>query len=216
MRTILILLVLANVALFAYARLDRAGTGEAARLAEQVQPEKLRLLTPQQVAALGPAKVAALADVCLEWGPFNDTERARALSQLEPAGISRLLSQRRIEAETAFWVHLPRSTNRAAIDKRVADLKAAGVKDVSVVDATGLRFTIALGAYRAEEAARAAAAELRQQGVADVQVGPRQQTVAATQLVIRDPEATVVTLVRALQPAYPGSAVRIGSCEKLD
>lgn len=214
MRTIFVLLLLANVAFFGYAQLDRGGSGEGARLAEQVQPDKIRLLTPQQVAALGPAKVAALADVCLEWGPFNDGEKARVLAELEPSGLGRLLTQKRVEIGTAFWVYLPRSTNRAVIDKRVADLKAAGVTDVAVVDAGPQRYTISLGVFRTEEAARALVADLARQGIGDAQAGPRQQTVVQTLLVIRDPEAPVVSRVRALQPAYPGTDIKVGACER--
>ena len=213
MRTIVILLLLANVVLFAYPRLDPAGSGEAARLAEQVQPDRIRLLTPQQVAALGPSKVAALPDVCLEWGPFSDGERARALAELEPSGLGRLLTQKRVENTTAFWVFLPRSSNKAAIDRRVEELKAAGVKDVAVVDTGAQRYTISLGVFRTEEVARALVADLARQGISDAQAGPRQQTIAQTLLVIRDPEAPVVARVRALQPAYPGTDVRIGACD---
>lgn len=214
MRTAFILLLLANLALFGYAQLDRAGSGEGARLAEQVQPNKIRLLTPQQVAALGPAKVAALADVCLEWGPFSDSDKARAQADLEPSGLGRLLTQKRVENSTAFWVFLPRSSNRAAIDERVADLKAAGVKDVAVVDAGAQRYAISLGVFRTEEAAKALVADLARQGITDAQAGPRQQTIVKTLLVIRDPEAAVVARVQALQPTYQGSEIRIGACDK--
>jgi hypothetical protein len=214
MRAIVILLLLANVALFAYTQLDRAGGGERARMGGQVQPDKIRLLTPQQVAALGPAKVAALADVCLEWGPFGESERARALSELEPAGLGRLLTQKRVESNTAFWVYLPRSSNKAAIDKRIADLKAAGIDDVALVDTGAQRYTISLGVFRTEEAAAALVAELARQGITDAQAGPRQQTIVQTLLVIRDPAAEVVARVRALQPAHPGTDVRIDACEK--
>ncbi len=62
MRIVVLLLVIANLTLFAYTRLDAASRGEASRLERQVQPDKIKLLTPPQVAALGPAKVAALAD----------------------------------------------------------------------------------------------------------------------------------------------------------
>ena len=84
LRTVVVLLVLANVVLFGYARLDRASQSEAGRLAEQVRPESIRILTSQQVAALGPAKVAALPDVCVEWGPLSDADRARAQADIEP------------------------------------------------------------------------------------------------------------------------------------
>jgi len=55
MRTLVFLLLLANLTLFAYTRLDSAGGGEGVRLTQQVQPDKIKLLTPQEVAALGPA-----------------------------------------------------------------------------------------------------------------------------------------------------------------
>ena len=87
MRILVFLLVLANLTLFAYTRLDSVGAGEGVRLNQQVQPDKIKLLTPQQVAALGPAKVAALADVCVEWGPLSDADRARALSRIEPLDL---------------------------------------------------------------------------------------------------------------------------------
>jgi hypothetical protein len=214
MRTILLLLLLANLTLFAYTQLDRASSGEAARLAQQVQPDKIRLLTPQQVAALGPAKVAALADVCLEWGPFNDPDKTRALGDLEPLGLGRLLTQKRIETNPAYWVFLPRTANRSVVDRRVAELKAAGVDDVAVVDTAAQRYTISLGVFRTEEAANARLADLVGKGVTDAQVGPRAQPLVQTSLVIRDPEAEVVARVRALQPAYPGTDIKTGACDK--
>jgi hypothetical protein len=214
MRILLALLLAANIALFGYTRLDSAGRGEAARLAQQVQPDRIRLLTPQQVATLGPAKVAALADVCLEWGPFNDSDRARALAELEPAGLGRLLTQKRVESTTAYWVFVPRLANRAAADTRAAELKAAGVKEVVVVDSGPQRFALSLGAFRSEEAANAHVAALASLGIADARSGPRQQVVTQTLLVVRDPEAAVVARVRALQPGFPGSEIAIGACEK--
>ena len=81
MRTLFFLLLLANLTLFGFIKLDSMSAGEGVRLAQQVQPDKIKLLTPQQVAALGPSKAAALANVCLEWGPFGEIERARALDR---------------------------------------------------------------------------------------------------------------------------------------
>ena len=91
MRVLVAFLLLANLALGGFLWLERTSGGEGVRLKEQVQPDKIRLLSPQEVAALGPSKAAALADVCLEWGPFGDQERARALAELEPLGIGKLV-----------------------------------------------------------------------------------------------------------------------------
>jgi hypothetical protein len=214
MRTVVIFLLLANLTFFAYTRLDVAPEGEAVRIAEQVQPDKIKLLTPQQVAALGPGKVAALADVCLEWGPLSDADRARALADLEPLALGRLLSQRRVETAMAFWVYLPPSANRALADRRAAELRARGVGDVAIVDGGPQRYAISLGAFRTEEAAQDRLKDLVARGVANAKAEPRQQVIAQTMLVIRDPQASVVARLRELVLAYPGSEARVGSCDK--
>ena len=74
MRTIVALLLLANLALFAYSRFEQMNEGEPDRLANLLQPEKIKLLSPSQVANLGPGKAAQLQNVCLEWGSFTDAE----------------------------------------------------------------------------------------------------------------------------------------------
>ena len=214
MRVVVILLLLANLAFFGYTRLDSASDGEAIRLIEQVQPEMIKLLTPQQVAALGPAKVAALADVCLEWGPLGDADRTRALTDLEPLALGKLLTQRRFESTMAFWVYLPGSPNRAEAERRASDVRARGVGDVLIIDAGRERYSVSLGTFRDEDAAKARLAELVQLGVANAKLAPRQQVIAQTLLVIRDPQAPVVAKIRDLVAAYRGSEAKVGNCEK--
>jgi hypothetical protein len=214
MRTVALLLLLANVTFFGYTRLDATGGGEAVRLAEQVQPDKIKLLTPQQVAALGPGKVAALADVCLEWGPIAEGDRARSLAELEPLALGKLLTQRRNETSTAFWVYLPQAANRADAERRAAEARARGINDVSIVDNGPQRHAVSLGAFATEDAARTRLAEVVQLGAANARLGPRQQVIATFLFVIRDPQAPVIARVRDLVPAYPGSEAKIGNCEK--
>lgn len=214
MRTIVILLLLANVTFFLYRWLDEAAVGETGRLTEQVQPDKIKLLTPQQVAALGPAKTAALADVCVEWGPLTEVERTHALAELEPLALGRLLTQKRVDATGAYWVYFTPLVNRAEADRRAGDLRNRGIKDVSVVDAGAQRFTVSLGVFRTEEAANAHLAEVAKLGVVGARTGPRQQTVPLTLLVIRDPPATVVSRLRELAAAFPGVELKTGACEK--
>ena len=106
MRILVAFLLLANLALAGYLWLDRASGGEGMRLKEQVQPDKIKLLSPQEVAALGPSKAAALADICVEWGPFGESERVRALADLDSLALGKLLSQRRVETPTGFTVSI--------------------------------------------------------------------------------------------------------------
>ena len=214
LRTVVLLLLLANVTFFAYTRLDSTSDGESVRLAEQVQPDKIKLLTPQQVAALGPGKVAALADVCLEWGPISEGDRARALAELEPLALGKLLTQRRIETNTAFWVYLPPVANRVDAERRAGEARARGIGNAAIVESSPQRYAVSLGAFVTEDGAKARLAEVVQLGVANARAGLRQQLIMSTVFVIRDPQAPVVARLRDLAPAYPGSEPRIGNCEK--
>jgi len=212
MRIIVIFLLLANLAFFAFTRLDETSEGEAVRLVEQVQPDKIKLLTPQQVAALGPAKVAALADVCLEFGPLAEADRVRALADLEPLALGKLLTQKRIETTTSFWVYLPVAPSRTEADRRVADLRTRGLGDVAVIEAGPQRNAVSLGLFQTEDSANNRLAEAQRLGVPNARVGPRQQVIASTVLVIRDPQAQVVAKLRDLMSAYPGTEAKVGNC----
>jgi SPOR domain len=214
MKTLVFLLLLANLTLFAYTRLDNLGGGEAARLAQQVQPDKIKVLTPQQVAALGPAKVAALADVCVEWGPLSDADKLRALSALEPLDLGRLTSQKRVEVVANYWVFIPPAANKAAADKRAAELKGDGIKDILVVDGGPQRFAISLGVFRGEDAAQNRLTALQEQGVRTAKVGSRAQAVLQNALVVRDPPAPAMAKIKELQVVFPESEVKIASCDK--
>ncbi len=214
MRTLVFLLLLANLTLFGYTRLDNVGGGEGIRLQQQMQAEKIKVLTPQQVAALGPAKVASLADVCVEWGPMSDADRARALTRLEPLDLGKLLTQRKVEMVANYWVFIPPLANKAAVDKRVAELKAQGVRDVSPVEVGPQRLAISLGVYRTEEAAQARLAALQAEGVKTAKAGSRAQSVQQNVLIVRDPPAQAMARLKEMQTDFQGSEIRVSTCER--
>ena len=212
MRTAVLLLIVANVLLFGYARLDRAAHSEAGRLGEQVQPERIRVLTSQQVAALGPAKVAALPDVCVEWGPFTEADRVRAQADLEPLALGRLVSQRLVPADATWWVNTGPMTSRTAAERRAAELRAQSIDDMSVVDIGRGQFTISLGVFRTEAAAVARSEALQARGVTPTRVEPRAPGSMLAMLVVRDPPQPAVARMKELQTQYAGSDLRVGPC----
>jgi hypothetical protein len=212
MRIVVLLLLVANLTLLGYTLLDSGGSGEAMRLQQQVHPEKIKLLTPQEVAALGPAKVAALADVCVEFGPLSDAERAKVVGDLEPMGLGRLLTQRRVELDNAYSVNVSPFNNRGAAENRAGELRRQGVKDVTVVDTGRGQFAVSLGVFRTEQAAQAHADALTKQGVKPVRVQARLQTLAQTLLVVRDPQQLVVARLKELQAQYAGTDIKVGTC----
>ncbi len=213
MRIVIVLLILANLTLYAYTRLD-TGNGEAVLLQDQVQPDKIRLLTPQQVAALGPGKVAALADVCVEWGPFGDPDRARVLADLEPLALGRLVTQKRVDFDSGYWVSMGPLPNRGVAEARSAELRRQGVKDLAVVDAPRGQYALSLGTFRIEAAAVAHAEALAQLGVTLAKVERREQPITQTLVVVRDPPQPAMAKLRELAAQYPGSELRVAACER--
>lgn len=212
MRAAVLLLILVNVALFAFAKAYRVAQSEPGRLDQQVEPQRIRLLSPQEVAALAPSKIAALPDVCVEWGPFAESDRARALADLGPLGLGRLVSQRPVYADSAYWVNLGAMPTRAAAERRLGELRAQGISDVSVVDFGRGQFTVSLGVFRSESTATARAETLAAQGVLGTHVEPRQQGAAQAMIVVRDPPQPVVVRLKELQLQYAGTDLKVGPC----
>jgi len=214
MRIVIVLLLLANVTLYLYTRLDTGG-GEAVLLQDQVQPDKIKLLTPQQVAALGPTKVSALNDVCVEWGPFSDVDRTRALADIEPLALGRLVSQKKVDFDNGYWVNMGPFATRSAAENRMAELRRQGLKDLSIADASKGQFAISFGNFSTETAAVAYTEELARIGINLAKVERRNQPVSQTLVVVRDPQQSVVARLRELASRYPGSDLRTTACERV-
>src|SRR3990172_818364 len=102
MRTLFLLLLLANVVFFAYGRYgDVLFPGESQLLQQQINPEAIKVFASAQLAKAAPAKrVPTVA--CLEWGAFpgGDTERAEGM--LAPLALGAKLAQRRGGGDSAW------------------------------------------------------------------------------------------------------------------
>jgi len=211
-RAAVVILIVLNVVLFGYARFDRAAQSEAEHLQTQVQPERIVLLSPQQVAALGSSRTPAPPDVCVEWGPFADADRLRAEADIAPLALGRLVSQRQIAADGLYWVNLGAMSNRAAADRRAAELRAQSIADLSVVDFGHGQFTVSLGLFRTQAAAGSRAETLAARGVQGAQVEPRQQGAVQSMIVVRDPPQPALARMKELQGQYAGTDLKVGPC----
>ncbi len=212
MRTVFFALVLVNVALFAYfwtgAR-DEA-KGDAQIIAQQLNPEKIRLLAPEQAKVLAsrpdPAKATP---ACLEWGGFTGGDVARAAQALEPLGLGAKLAQRRLEEVAGFWVYIAPLASRQVALQKAAELKRLGVDDYFVVsDDPKWRFAVSLGVFKTEDAAKARLAALHAKGVKSAEVGARETQLGKIYYQLREADATLAAKLNELKQGFPGSEVR--------
>ncbi len=222
MKLAFLLLLLVNLALFAWQRgvfgpLVESGR-EPQRVARQFAPEKVRVLTPDQLAALRTtakpsANVASAKPTCLEFGDFDEAALAQVQSRLEALALGGRLKARSVEGPGWFIVYLPPLASRADAERAAQDLRTRGVRDfVLMGENSALRNGIALGSFREQELAQRHAADLAQRGVKGVRVSERPSSTEATRFEIRNVDAALAQQLAELQKEFPQS--QLAACEK--
>jgi hypothetical protein len=211
MRTLFLLLVLANLAFYAYAFVARE-RGPARSAAElQISADRVRIVKPAV------DKTSSGPSACLEWGVMAGAEIARAeaaLARLElPTG-----SMHRVLADaTGYWVHIPPLKSKAELDRRMGELRSFGITDFSAVqDASLGRNAISLGIFSTEDAAQGRLAMLKEKGVRSAVMEARQGIIKQARFLVRDPGKDVVARFAELQREFPGSQIRAGPCPAID
>jgi hypothetical protein len=212
MRTVLFFLALANAAFFAFAWSDRGAeaNGDAQVVGQQLNPERIRVLMPEQVSALTrkpePPKAAS---VCLEWGAFVGGDAARAGQALEALGLGAMLAQRKQEEVAGFWVYIPPLANRQAAAQKAGELKRLGLDDYFVVpDDPKWRNAISLGVFKTEEAANARRDAVRAKGVTNAVTGTRETQRSRTHFQVREANPTLAAKLNELKQGFAGTEVR--------
>jgi hypothetical protein len=207
-------------------------------MAQQLDPGKLRIVTDAELAQItaapppaapgvapgkpaappppepapAPAKPAPPPEpapfACVEWGGFSLQDAPRAEQRLEPLALGPRLAQFRGEEAAAWWVFIPPQPNRAAAQKKAAELKKLGVEDYFVVQEEGkLRWALSLGVFRTEEAARARFEALRARGVRSGQVGRRETRVARVWFQVRSVDAALNARLQEIARDFEGATL---------
>lgn len=212
MRTLFFILALANVAFFAFARSDSGAeaNGDAQIVGRQLDPEKIRLLTPEQVSELTrKSEPPKAATVCLEWGAFVGGDAARAGQALEPLGLGAKLTQRKQDDVAGFWVYIPPLASRQVATQRAAELKRLGVEEYYVVpDDPKWRNAISLGVFKTEEAAMSRRDALLAKGVTGATSGARETQRSKTYFQVRGTNLTLAAKLNELKQGFAGTEVR--------
>jgi hypothetical protein len=222
MRTFFLLLVLANVAFYAYGIVARQqGETESQIPLLQISPEKIRLIkstggpgaeTSTPTAAPGGAVSTAPA-ACLEWGVFAGPDVARAAAALARLELPEALVQSAVADAGGYWVYIPPLKTQVDVDKKLGELKALGVIDFFVVqDATPWRNAISLGIFRTEEAAKSFLDGLRSKGMNSAVAARRENFLRQIAYYVREPSAAIVAKLAELQREFPGTQIRAMAC----
>ncbi len=215
MRALFLLLLLANLAFYAWAHyLAQPDAGsDPLPLARQIDPQKLPLVPPPSApGAAGAAPAAARATAsaaCVEWGSFTLFDAPGARRLLLPLALGARLSEQHVEETANWWVFIPPQADRQGAQRKGAELKALGIDDFFVVQDEGnYRWSISLGVFRSEAAAQAHLAALKLKGARSAQVGARVTQVPKIWLRVRDVDAALRARLRDVSQTIEGSELR--------
>ena len=229
MRALFLLLVLANAGFYAWWRhlAPPETSADPAPLARQIEPEKLKVLSPAELpppappkprpaptAAAAPAATvqaapAPTAPKCVEWGSFTLTDAPRAEKALEPLALGPRLAQRRTEENASWWVFIPSQRTRQGAVRKAAELKDLGIDEYFIVQEEGpLRWALSLGVFRTEDAAQARLSALRARGVRTARVGQRDTVVPKVWLRVANVDPEIERQLADIALQIEGSELR--------
>lgn len=224
MRLLFLLLVLVNVAFYAYAFVVRQQDSAGNRISQlQINPDRIKLLksaggargaAPQKPAPAAPDSTAAAAPAaCLEWGLFAGSDVARADAAIARLGLPQGRVQRTVVGAGGYWVYLPPLKTKAEVSRKLDELKTFGVTDLFVVqDPAPLRNAISLGIFKTEEGAQKFLEGLHGKGVRSALAARRENFLRQVAYFVREPTEAVVANLAELQREFPGSEIKAAAC----
>lgn len=163
MRVAVLVLVLANFAVFAWLKwAPPQGGARDSRLVPAPAAGTRLVLLPRPASS----GTAASPPACLRFGPIASTTAAVALAtHLQAAGYSVQASERQAQVPEAWQVLLTGYRDDAAARREVAKLRRKGVRNFFVREAPGANgASISLGLFRDREHARRLAVRIRALG----------------------------------------------------
>lgn len=225
-------LLLANGLLFAFQQghleaLMPSGR-EPLRIANQLNADKIKLISPQAAgtlagaaspAAVTAAPAGAAADkkqnlpACIEIGNFSIAEARRFEAQLANLALAARPARRDVqEAGSSHMVLIPPQDGKEGADKRAAELRNSGITDFYVIqENSGQRWGISLGIFKSEEAARTHLSALNQKGIRNASLAVYPVPLHKIAFQLRGLDAGTKKSVDRIKNDFPRQQVRI--CE---
>lgn len=220
MKWLVWLLLLVNVSLLGYFRLDPMPHVEPAAGHEAIEPGKIKILTPDELSGLPkkdqtPPAVQAppVATACYEWGSFAGADVARARSALDKLSLEAVARQQTSQDAIRYWVYIPPRKTLEEAQVKVSELKALGVTESYIVQEPLWRFAVSLGVFKDDALASRFLDDLHNRGVRSAVKGRRNHEGGQTSYTIRNASPTQADAFDKLKPDFPGSELKQVNCQ---
>jgi hypothetical protein len=202
LRLLVVLLVLANLAFYAWTQgmLDNVvgvrshGDREPDRLARQVRPEVIRVLSPASAVAASEAPPA-----CLEAGPYTPAQIAAAEGVLQTVLPAGSWVSTKTETPAVWVVYMGKYPNREALQKKADELKRLKISFEEVHNNPELDDGLALGRYDSRAAADKALGDVAQKGVRTARVATLSQATVTHNLRVERADSSLQSRLAGLR-----------------
>lgn len=175
LRLIVLLLLLANAAYFAWSQgvlaawgLAPAQQSEPQRLGQQIKPEAVRILGGDEAKLLDVAASAPAAKECLQAGVFEDVQVAAFKQVLDRWPVGTWLLEPAVEPER-WIVYLGKYAHADNVNRKKAELRQIGVS-FEALSVPALEPGLSLGGFASEAAAAQHLEALSRRGVRNAKV----------------------------------------------
>lgn len=215
LRVLLLVLILANGLYFAWTQgLLRAygfaptQQSEPQRMAQQVKPEALRVLTPADFKALEEqAKAAQAPKECLVAGPFTETQAQALGHALEASLPSGAWKMEPAEIPARWIVYMGKYADAAAVTKKRGELAAMNIKAEDVA-APSLAMGLSLGAFDSQAAADSALAQFVKRGIRTARVVQERAQASGAELRLPAVTTALKQKLEEVRPQLAGQPLR--------
>ena len=214
-------LLAVNAALFAYGRgylgHFSGNEHEPERLLNQLNANKLAIISPDQANKQAAAAAAAVNDArpapppvqaCVEIASFVLADARRFEAQLAALDLGDRQSRHNLPGTevSSYIVYIPPQGSKEAADKKAGELRGLGVTNYFIMnDNSPLRWGISLGVFKTETAAQNQLAALMKQGVRTARVAPRMSGSKLLAYQFRDVDVELKDKLEAIRAGYPNT-----------
>lgn len=213
LRLAVLVLLLANAAYFAWSQhllapwgIAPAQQSEPQRLAQQIKPQAVRLLTAEEARRLEAGAPAGRTGECLQAGPLDEAQAAALKQALEPWPAGSWTLEPVVEPPR-WIVYMGKYVSAENVARKKAELRQLGVSFEPLAD-PALEPGLSLGGYASEAEANRQREALAERGIRTAKVLQERAEVRGQQLRLPAMDDTLRARLDELRPGLGAKSLR--------
>ena len=223
------LLLLLNLGLLVYFNLETILPSTPKITLADMAPEKIVLLSPQQIKAL-PKKTASVAATtvavappapiikpapatyCFEWGTFSPANMNKVKDAVTKLALQPVVKEQSSQDNKRFWIYVPPLKSAEIAQTKAEEFKALGIEDIYVVQEPKWKNAISFGLFEDEKLAQSLLSELKSKGINNVQKSLWKQEKGHASLLFNNIAESDAVVLKKLKSEYPETDLKKVSC----